>query len=103
MGHLGADSSQLHHAIKGIRGVACRADYWPYNHAKRLKNPANYQHTEREPFTDEQMDSILKAARTVELDNQQPVSNDELETFILVMRHTGMAIADAALLQKSRW
>jgi hypothetical protein len=34
---------------------------------------------------------MLSAARTVDLDVQQPVTNFELETFILVMRHTAWA------------
>jgi site-specific recombinase XerD len=76
-------------------------DYWPQNFAKKLKNPKNYEHTERQPFTDEQMEAILQTARTVELDVQQPVSNEDLETFILMMRHAGMAIGDVALLEKS--
>lgn len=74
-------------------------DWWPVNYASKLKNPTNYQHTERLPFSDDEMDRILKAARTVELDVQQPVTNEDLETFILLMRHTGMAICDAALLR----
>jgi integrase len=75
-------------------------DWWPKNWAKYLSVPANALHTERQPFSAEQMKAILDAARSVELDAQQPVTKSELETFILVMRHTGMAIADAALLEK---
>jgi integrase len=50
------------------------------------------------PYTDEEMTAILEAAQTVKLNVQQKVTNWELETIIPLMRHSGMAIIDAALL-----
>ncbi|MGA8593160.1 MAG: tyrosine-type recombinase/integrase [Bryobacteraceae bacterium] len=86
---------------KVFGGFCLERNWWPRNFASDLKNPTNYQHTERLPYTDDEMEAILEAARTVELDVQQPITNEELETFILMMRHTGMAICDVALLRES--
>lgn len=86
--------------LKVFGEFAVERNWWEKNFAKELKNPKDYEHTERQPFSDHEMDAILSAARTVDLDVQQPVTNFELETFILVMRHTGMAICDTALLQR---
>jgi site-specific recombinase XerD len=70
------------------------------NVAVGLEFPLNYSHTERLPFQTEEMAQILNSARTIEFDTQQPVTNFQAETFILLMRYSGMAISDAALFQK---
>jgi integrase len=72
--------------------------WWPKNYALDLEYPEDFEHTERMPYTDQEMTAILEAARTVKLNVQQEVTNWELETIILLMRHSGMAIIDAALL-----
>jgi integrase len=74
-------------------------EWWLKNHALDLEYPEDYERTERQPYTDQEMEAILKAARTVKLNVQQETTNWELETIILLMRYTGMAIIDAALLQ----
>jgi hypothetical protein len=74
-------------------------EWWKKNYALDLEYPEDYEHTERQPFTDEEMTAILKADLSVKLNHQQEASNWDLETFILLMRDSGMAIADASLLQ----
>jgi integrase len=74
-------------------------EWWKKNHALDLEYPEDFEHTERQPYTDDEMKTILEAARTVKLHGQQEVSHFELETFILLMRYAGTAIIDAALLQ----
>jgi integrase len=79
----------------------CRKYEWiTDNPANTLELPPKGA-VEREPFTPEEMTAILEASRTITLDTRQPVTNRELETFILVMRHSGISISDAALLQRS--
>lgn len=56
---------------------------------------------EREPYTEAQMTAMLEAARTIKLESQRALSNDEIELFILVMRYSGISISDCALLEKS--
>lgn len=68
------------------------------NLAKQLKTPRGHV-VEREPYTDLEMEEILEAARTIKLDPQQEATNFEIETFILTMRYSGIAISDCALLQ----
>jgi integrase len=74
-------------------------EWWKKNHALDMEYPEDYEHTERQPYTAEEMQAILEAARTVKLNHQQEASNFEIETFILLMRYAGMAIIDVALLQ----
>lgn len=80
---------------------------WCIRHKWLAENPAAYLETpegtptEREPYTNDEMERILEAARTVKLDCRQKATNEEIETFILVMRHSGIALSDAALLEKS--
>jgi integrase len=81
--------------------VAVKRGWWPRNYADDLEYPLNYTYTERWPYKDEELKRILHAARTIVLDCQQVIDNFELETFILVMLHVGMAICDATLLKKS--
>ena len=71
------------------------------NLALELDKPKNLPAIERLPFTEEVVVALLEAARTVEFDVQQPITNFEVETFILVMRWTGLALCDTALLQRS--
>jgi integrase/recombinase XerD len=79
----------------------CVKNKWlPENPAEHLEFPDEAP-VEREPYTDEEMQNILAATRQIKLDSQQSVTNEELETFILLMRYSGMAISDAALLEKS--
>ena len=61
----------------------------------------NFAVTERLPYSAEEMDAILEAARTLPLDRQHVITNAEIEAFILMQRYAGLAIADASLLQKS--
>lgn len=99
---IGPGTTGNYITIAKVFGEFCvERNWWPRNYASDLKNPTNYQHTERLPFADDEMERILNAARAVELDVQQPVSNEDLETFILMMRHTGMAICDVTLLQQT--
>lgn len=76
---------------------------WTYhNLAAKLELPLNYRYMERMPFTDAEMDLILEAARIIKVgSSRQAVTNFELETLILLMRYSGMGIADAVLLQQS--
>jgi site-specific recombinase XerD len=78
-----------------------RSGFIAKNHALDLDMPENYTHTERLPFEPDEMKRILESARTMRLDPQQPITNEELEVFVLVMRYGGLAIADASLLQKN--
>jgi integrase len=80
----------------------CVAMKWiKENAAKQLKMPPGGV-IERVPFTlDDEIPRIFEAARTVDLDPQQPATNEELEVFVRLMRETGLAISDAALLQTS--
>lgn len=71
------------------------------NVAGELDMPLNYDFTERMPFTAREMEAILNTASTIKFDVQQPVSNFEVDTFIRLMRYSGMAIADASLFQES--
>lgn len=80
---------------------AVKSDYVKANVAQQLDMPKNYGKAERIPYSDDEMTRILEAARTMKLDPQQPATNEEIETFILVQRYGGLAIADAALLQVS--
>ena len=80
---------------------AVKSEYAEANVAKELDMPKDYQKAERIPYSDEEMTRILEAARTMELDPQQRATNEEIETFILVQRYAGLAIADTALLQAS--
>lgn len=70
------------------------------NPAEELDMPPNLA-VERMPYAPAEMQAILDAARTFKFDRQQTVSNRELETFILVMRWSGLGISDTALLQKT--
>jgi site-specific recombinase XerD len=86
--------------LRAFMAHAVRNHWIERNVAQEIPMPKNIL-TERQPFTDEEMSAILEAARIIELDTQQPVNNFELETFILVMRWSGIAISDTALLQKT--
>lgn len=70
------------------------------NPAPLLEMPRE-ENVERLPFSPDEESRIYRAAATMTLDVQQPITNHELQTFCYLMRYSGMAIADAALLQKS--
>jgi len=46
-------------------------EWWKKNYALDLEYPEDFEHTERQPFTDEEMTAILEAARTVKVNHQQ--------------------------------
>jgi integrase len=73
--------------------------WWPENYASDLDYPEDYETTERLPLSEQQIDAVLEAARTMKLDVQSETTNWEIETFILLMWKGGMAIGDASLLE----
>lgn len=78
----------------------CLQNEWlEKNPALPLRRPKNVSDVQKLPFTDEETQRILTAART---STQHQVANFLLETLILVMRHTGLRIGDAVLLRADR-
>lgn len=75
-------------------------DWIRVNPAAKLEPPKG-DVVERLPYTKVEMETILQMCRSIKLNCQQPITNDELETFVLLMRYTGLAISDAALLETS--
>ena len=86
--------------LRAFFAHAVKSKWCRENVARELPMPSNTL-VERMPFTEDEMAKILAAARTIKLNSQQPVTNEEIETFILVQRWAGLAISDTALLQKS--
>jgi integrase len=74
------------------------------NPAKLVRGPANLKEVPKLPFEPEQMDAILEKAATVDLHGKDEwtVTNDDLVTFILVLRYSGLRIGDASLLTNDR-
>src|ERR1700719_1681776 len=60
------------------------------NHADNLVG-TNLKQNPTLPFSKDEMDKILKAAKSDEADHR-------VEAFILTMRHSGLRISDAAML-----
>lgn len=70
------------------------------NPAIALRPPKNVQHdTQKLPFTELEMRAIVTAARAITFETG---CSSELETLILLMRHTGLRISDAVFLTSDR-
>jgi integrase len=76
------------------------------NPAKLVRAPSKIKEVPKEPFTEDQMQRILAAAEQVDLEightDELHATNDELITFILLLRHSGLRIGDASLLTTDR-
>lgn len=78
----------------------CLENEWlTRNPALALRRAKHTHETQKLPFTEEQMLRILVATRDA---TASFALNFLLETLILVMRHTGLRISDAALLKADR-
>jgi site-specific recombinase XerC len=71
------------------------------NLAKKIDSPEG-EDVQVEPWGPEQFDLVVRTAERFPLDRQQVATNEELVAFILVVRHTGLRISDAALLTQDR-
>ncbi len=85
----------------------CVEGHWmEENPAKLVRGPSKIKEVPKEPFTEDQMQRILAAAATLDLTgghaDQLHATNDELITFILLLRHSGLRIGDASLLTAER-
>lgn len=70
------------------------------NIAAELERP-DEEPIERLPFSPDEEKRIYAAARSMKVNGQCPVKNREQETFCYLMRYSGMAIADASLLERA--
>jgi integrase len=78
----------------------CHESGWiERNPAKLVRGPSNVKDVQKLPFEPEEMLRILAAVPRVQLLDK---ANDQLATFILVMRYSGLRISDTALLTADR-
>jgi integrase/recombinase XerD len=78
----------------------CHESGWTErNPAKLVRGPSNVKEVQKLPFEPEEMERILAAVPRVQLLDR---ANDQLATFILVMRYSGLRISDTALLTAER-
>ncbi len=85
----------------------CVEGHWMAdNPAKLVRAPTKIKEVPKEPFSEDQMQRILAAAEQVDLEightDELHATNDELITFILLLRHSGLRIGDASLLTADR-
>ncbi len=85
--------------LKAFFKFCLENDWIPKNPALALRGPKHFRDTQKLPFTETEMQAILAAARYRTL---RYSLSSELETLILLMRHTGLRISDAALLKADR-
>jgi integrase/recombinase XerD len=78
----------------------CLENEWiARNPALALRRAKHVQEAQKLPFAEDEMERIASAARDA---TRTFVLNFLLETLILVMRHTGLRISDAAMLKAER-
>jgi integrase/recombinase XerD len=86
--------------VKAFFRFASENEWIGTNPARLIRGPANIRDTQKLPFEPAEIDRILKVCKDVRI---QGCSNDELLTFVLVLRYSGLRIGDASMLTVDRF
>jgi integrase/recombinase XerD len=92
--------------LKAFFRFAMDSGWIERNPARALKSPI-VKDTPKQPFTAEETARIYDACTTVNLkmgthEEDGPITNDELLTFAMLLRYSGLRIGDAAMLTTDR-